>query len=182
MAVKQVKVSPTIADRCTFVDVFNEVACLEELRFCPHICEVFDYGIVDSSYWIVMKYYPTTLKKWRDELPGTVGEHLAVLLGVFAQVLDAVHTLHARGVVHYDLKCENIILNPDEEISIHGDMGTSEAHVPVVALGDFGESRMMESEEDAYCTRNRGTEYLKSPHSCSFRRVGSGGTEGHVGR
>ena len=107
MAVKQVKVSPTIADRCTFVDVFNEVACLEELRFCPHICEVFDYGIMDSSYWIVMKYYPTTLKKWRDELPGSVGEHLAVLLGVFAQVtprrLNPMHTLIRSSTIYLQL-------------------------------------------------------------------------------
>ena len=56
------------------------------IRFQPHICELFDFGVVDNSYWIVMKYYPTTLKKWRDELPGSVGENLAVLLGVFAQV------------------------------------------------------------------------------------------------
>merc|ERR1719389_387323 len=117
-----------------------------------------------------MKYYPTTLKKWRDELPGSVGENLAVLLGVFAQVLDAVQGLHSRGVVHYDLKCDNIVMNPEEEIRLPGELGVDAPPVPVVALGDFGESRMMESEEDAYCLRNRGTEHLKSPEMLAIAK------------
>ena len=32
-----------------------------------------------------------------------------------------------------------------------------------VVLADFGECKMFTSEEDEYCLKNRGTEYIKSP-------------------
>jgi len=32
-----------------------------------------------------------------------------------------------------------------------------------VIIGDFGESKMFKSSEDEYDSRNRGTEYIKSP-------------------
>jgi len=32
-----------------------------------------------------------------------------------------------------------------------------------VVLTDFGECKMFTSEDDEYCLKNRGTEYIKSP-------------------
>ena len=32
-----------------------------------------------------------------------------------------------------------------------------------VKIADFGECKMFINEQDEYCTRNRGTEYIKSP-------------------
>lgn len=32
-----------------------------------------------------------------------------------------------------------------------------------IVITDFGESKIFNGEEDEYCLRNRGTEYIKSP-------------------
>eukprot|EP00929_Paragymnodinium_shiwhaense_P079029 TRINITY_DN41056_c0_g1_i1.p1 TRINITY_DN41056_c0_g1~~TRINITY_DN41056_c0_g1_i1.p1 ORF type:complete len:3335 (+),score=785.03 TRINITY_DN41056_c0_g1_i1:162-10166(+) len=111
VAVKQIPKQNNIQDRCVFFDVFSEIACLDTIRFEKKVCQIFDYGVDESGYWIVMKYYATTLKKWRDSITGSMSENLPVLLAVFKQVMQAVQTLHSHGVVHYDLKCDNIMLD-----------------------------------------------------------------------
>lgn len=111
VAVKQIPVQTAIQDRCVFFDVFSEVACLDAVRYESHVCQIYDYGVDETSYWIVMKCYSTTLSKWRASLQGSMGENLPVLLAVFKQILLAVHTLHWHGIVHYDLKCDNIMVD-----------------------------------------------------------------------
>eukprot|EP00927_Polykrikos_kofoidii_P066131 TRINITY_DN61787_c0_g1_i1.p1 TRINITY_DN61787_c0_g1~~TRINITY_DN61787_c0_g1_i1.p1 ORF type:complete len:1186 (-),score=190.20 TRINITY_DN61787_c0_g1_i1:121-3522(-) len=111
VAVKQIPKQTSIQDRCVFFDVFSEVACLDAVRFKKHVCELYDYGVDVTGYWIVMKYYTTTLKKWRQSIPGAMRENLPVLLEVYSQVLKAVSVFHARGIVHYDLKCDNIMID-----------------------------------------------------------------------
>lgn len=117
VAVKQISKQASIQDRCVFTDVFSEIACLDAIRFEDHVCQLFDYGVDESGYWIVMKYYPTTLKKWREGLVGSMEDNLPALLCVYKQILKAVHTLHRHGVIHYDLKCDNIMLDPERALS-----------------------------------------------------------------
>lgn len=117
VAVKQISKQTSIQDRCVFYDVFSEVACLDAIRFEDNVCQLFDYGVDESGFWIVMKYYPTTLKKWRESLSGSLTENLVTLLGIFRQCLRAVQLLHRRGIVHYDLKCDNIMLDPERALN-----------------------------------------------------------------
>lgn len=114
VAVKQIPKQSSIQDRCVFYDVFNEVACLDAIRFEGDVCQLFDYGTDESGYWIVMKYYPTTLKKWRSSLRGSLTQNLPVLVAVYRQVLQAISVLHRHGIVHYDLKCDNIMIDLDK--------------------------------------------------------------------
>jgi len=189
VAVKQIAKQKHIQDRCVFADVFSEIACLDAIRFENNVCQLFDYGVDEGGYWIVMKYYQNTLKKWREALVGTVDDNLPVLLAVYRQVLKAVHVLHRHGVVHYDLKCDNIMIDPDriwdgDGIQISEACNLDENHVPAnrrpstgvddqiprIAVADFGESRMMLDENDV-CTRNRGTEVLKCPEMLQIDKV-----------
>ncbi|CEM32679.1 unnamed protein product [Vitrella brassicaformis CCMP3155] len=152
-------------------------------------------------YVIIMRFYPSTLKKWRNRLVQGQGEreseragedaerdrvpleHLPTLLAIFGQILTAIGQLHARGVVHYDLKCDNIMVDTGADRQVYilldgpsatgphtqgGDDGQQQGEdvylaVPMVALADFGESRIMADEADSYCIQNRGTEFIKSP-------------------
>ena len=69
---------------------------------------------------------------------------------VYKEILKAMQIIHNHNVAHYDLKCDNILLDdPIEDCQI--------------TIGDFGESRMFVNPEDEVCMRNKGTEYIKSP-------------------
>jgi serine/threonine protein kinase len=191
VAIKQISKQASIQDRCVFADVFSEIACLDAIRFEDHVCQLFDYGVDESGYWIVMKYYATTLRKWREMLYGSVSDNLPKLLRVFQQVLKAVHALHRHGVIHYDLKCDNVMIDPDR--ALDGDPGgicipearstqddgsllspgvrtSRDDQVPCIAVADFGESRMMANAEDL-CVRNRGTECIKCPEMLEVEKV-----------
>lgn len=132
----------SIYERCVLHDIFNEITCLETFRLSTHILKIYDYGVTSSDYVIVMKKYAGSVKEWRAK-NGELGKQLSL----YREVLQAVHMLHGNNVTHYDIKADNILL--DEKGS--------------VVLADFGECKMFTSEEDEYCTRSRGTEYIKSP-------------------
>ncbi|CAE8591727.1 unnamed protein product, partial [Polarella glacialis] len=155
VAIKQIPKQTNIKDRCVFFDVFSEIVCMDSVRFEDHVCHIYDYGVDESGYWIVLKWYNSTLKKWRDSLAGSMNDNLPVLLAVFKQILKAIRILHKKDIVHYDLKCDNIMIELNKP---HGATGASEdaphsteheepkssSHdelVPRIALVDFGESR-----------------------------------------
>jgi len=75
----------------------------------PNICPVYEVGTDGDLSFIVMQYVegetlPARLKKGRlspDEA-----------LDVVAQVADALAAAHRQGVVHRDIKPQNIVLTP----------------------------------------------------------------------
>lgn len=58
--------------------------------------------------------------------------------------------LHAHRVTHYDLKCDNVLLLSNPNItSVQSRKDTSSsACAPAVTIADFGESHMFVSEVD----------------------------------
>ncbi|CAJ1446522.1 unnamed protein product [Effrenium voratum] len=175
VAIKQIPQQKNIQDHCVFVDVFTEISCLDTVRFEDHLCHIYDFGVEESCYWIVMKYYTTTLKKWRASL-GQMKDHLPVLLAVFKQVLKGLAVLHQHDIIHYDLKCDNIMVEvtPRSAWSPQSTAASpsedSGLEVPKVALGDFGESRIMENSQELDM-RNRGTEIIKGPEMLELEVV-----------
>ncbi|EER20318.1 hypothetical protein Pmar_PMAR010052 [Perkinsus marinus ATCC 50983] len=163
VAVKLVNRNPNIRDRCVLYDVYNEVTCLEEGRFDDYMTEIYDYGFDGSSYWIVMRFYTMTLTKWRARLGQPLEDHLLDLLETYRKILTAVGKLHRDGLVHYDLKCDNIMVL---------DHGSARASDISVVLADFGESRVLEGPQNAdLCVRNRGTEFVKPPEMLTIERA-----------
>jgi hypothetical protein len=65
VALKETKFPNSIHDRCALRDIFTEITCLEYFRLDPTVTDIYDYGVTDSSYFIVMKRYPSSLKDWR---------------------------------------------------------------------------------------------------------------------
>lgn len=55
----------SIYDRCVLHDIFTEITSLEEFRLEPCVTDLYDYGVDECSYYIVMKKYACSLTKWR---------------------------------------------------------------------------------------------------------------------
>lgn len=150
VAIKKMSVPKSIYDRCVLHDIFTEIASLEEFRLERCVTDLYDYGLDENDYYIVMKRYPICLKEWREKQQGSLEEILPRCLTIYKEVLKAMQIIHNHNVSHYDIKCDNVLLDdPIEDCQ--------------VTIGDFGESRMFVNSEDEVCMRNKGTEYIKSP-------------------
>ncbi|CAK0823093.1 unnamed protein product, partial [Prorocentrum cordatum] len=181
VAVKQIPRQSNVVDRCVFHDVFSEIACLDKIRSEKHVCRMLDYGVDETGYWIVMQHYSTTLKKWRESLSGEFGGNLDLLLMVYKNILVALQTLHRYGIIHYDLKCDNVMVDLTGSRNDSGDRSSVESGVPGIAITDFGESRIVSSGNELDL-KNRGTEVVKCPEmleiQCSARRRAASSTDG----
>ena len=79
-------------------------------------------------------------------------------------MVDAVATLQAGNVVHFDLKPQNIYLEPLPGTS-DADFWAPPTETPTfrIVIGDFGESKMFPPDSSSYTLRPLGTDFMKSP-------------------
>ena len=116
----------------TFVERFRREAKAAAGLNQQNLVAIYDWGELDGTYYIVMEYVEgETLKdliRRRDRLSGN--ESVAVTL----QLLAAVDFAHRSGIVHRDIKPQNIMIDPhgtakvmDFGIARAGDSGMTEA-------------------------------------------------------
>ncbi|KAL9642250.1 hypothetical protein ABK040_007250 [Willaertia magna] len=165
VAVKLLKVPKMIDETCILYNIFNEILIMEKFKADPRICRMYDYGVSDDYYYIVMKEYKCSLKSWRAKQTQPFLQSIPLYMNIFKRILESYKFLYDNNINHFDLKCDNIFLEPfdgvkDEEFFHHeSDM----PHFELV-IGDFGESFIYSNDEDdGYTTRHRGTECIKSP-------------------
>ena len=167
VAIKKTELEQNIFSPCHLFDIFTEVTALEALRLENCVTQLYDYGCDDEYYYIVMKRYPISLKKWRIQQKQSLKEMLPTYLSIFKDILQAVQIIHNNNTTHYDLKCDNIVLdflsnNKDNTYDIEG-TDENENDSICIRVADFGECRMFLNEVDEHCTRSRGTDVIKSP-------------------
>ncbi|XP_068144703.1 uncharacterized protein Sik3 isoform X2 [Drosophila tropicalis] len=100
---------------------FREISILKSLRH-PHITRLYEVMESQSMIYLVTEYAPN----------GEIFDHLVAngrmkepeAARVFTQLISAVHYCHLRGVVHRDLKAENVLLDKDMNIKL-ADFGFS---------------------------------------------------------
>jgi beta-lactam-binding protein with PASTA domain/predicted Ser/Thr protein kinase len=90
----------------------------------PNVVAVFDRGDVDGTYYIAMQYLEgRTLQQLIDA--GLAPEQAA---GLIRQVLEGARFAHRHGVVHRDLKPQNVIVDGDGKATVT-DFGIARAGV-----------------------------------------------------
>ncbi|EFJ50375.1 hypothetical protein VOLCADRAFT_116901, partial [Volvox carteri f. nagariensis] len=209
VVIKTIQLPSSSHDPCVLADVFGEVSVMERFRGHECICQLLDYGMHNDAYWLVMRRYRCSLAEWRgrqkplDEPAAAAAAAAAarVYLSALSQVVDALRLLASHHVVHFDLKCSNVLIEPlpgirDGELwapaggssstsnntnsstggnSDSSSTGSSTQHrAPFrCVLADFGEARAYRCAEEAFTARNRGTEVFKSPEMLLLNAVGS---------
>jgi len=76
--------------------------------------------------------------------------------------LKSLRIIHSHGVTHYDIKCDNILIDFVGE-SEQTDLRYLSEDDYQITFADFGECKIFSNEKDEFCTRNRGTDSIKSP-------------------
>jgi len=126
----------------------------------------------------VTAWYRMSLKHWRTHQPDGflhTPHALTLLLSVGARLLVAMCRLADAHVVHYDIKCDNILLVADRAVTdahLLDHRGRAAPSFDLVVT-DFGESKLYSATQEGYTTRNRGTEYIKSPEMLTVANASS---------
>src|SRR6185437_10200063 len=111
---------PTFAER--FVREAKAMARLNH----PHVVAVYESGAAGGLAYLVMEYVDgVTLRDAMRERKLTPGE----ALGIVPQICEALEYAHAQGVVHRDVKPENILLGRDGKVKI-ADFGLAKVTDP----------------------------------------------------
>ncbi len=82
----------------------------------PHIVQVHDFIVEDGQYYLVMEYLEgQTLKAFQQgELRLSGGQ----LLDILVQICDGLHFAHQQGVIHRDIKPDNLFITSDHKAKI----------------------------------------------------------------
>ena len=79
---------------------------------------LFESGTRDGYHLVAQEFIPgRTLQKILDE-NGRVTEHRAILLGL--QVAQALEALHARNIIHRNVKPKNLLIEPSGKVKLVG--------------------------------------------------------------
>jgi len=91
----------------------NEARVIAHLRH-PHIVQILDFGVEDSTPFLVMEYAPNGNLRQRHQQ----GTRLALetILPYVRQIADALQFAHDQKLIHRDIKPENILLGRNNEV------------------------------------------------------------------
>jgi serine/threonine protein kinase/tetratricopeptide (TPR) repeat protein len=92
----------------TVVERFFREAKTASLLESPHIVEIYDSGTYDDGHFLAMELLEgLTLK----DLAAKKKPSLEEVIRIAIQVCDALTVAHEKGIVHRDIKCENIMVD-----------------------------------------------------------------------
>jgi serine/threonine protein kinase len=95
----------------------EEVAILSALRGAPNVIQLLDVIPDQRSelWWMIFRLMDATLETYIDNARTSERRSIPMsqIRDITAQVLNALNALHARGIIHADLKPDNILVQED---------------------------------------------------------------------
>src|SRR5579884_1028943 len=99
------------AEDSEFVERFRREASSAAALSHPNIVGIFDRGEADGTYYIAMEYVPGSSLKTIVRESGAMDPARAI--DIVIQILRAARSAHRHGVIHRDLKPQNVILDDE---------------------------------------------------------------------
>ncbi len=122
---------PQYAADPTFTKRFRQEAASAANLQSPYIVSIYDWGLDGETYYIVMEFLRGTDLKTAIKERGAINQRKAAEIG--SQVAQALSVAHAGGIIHRDIKPQNIMIQPDGNIKVM-DFG-------IARVGDAGLSQ-----------------------------------------
>ncbi len=143
------------ADDEEFVERFRREAMSAAALNHPGIVQVYDRGrSTDGTFYIAMEHVPGGTLKERIKGEGSLAPREAVEMA--SRVADALAVAHDRGIIHRDIKPQNVLLTASGEAKV----------------SDFGIARAASSETMTQTNSVLGTLAYMSPEQVRGERVG----------
>jgi beta-lactam-binding protein with PASTA domain/tRNA A-37 threonylcarbamoyl transferase component Bud32 len=123
-----------LSDDAVFQSRFIQEARAAARLADPHVVNVFDQGQDDGIAYLVMEYLPgiTLRELLREQKRLSVAQTISIM----DATLSGLAAAHRAGIVHRDVKPENILLAEDGRIKI-GDFGLARATTANTATGQM---------------------------------------------
>ncbi len=119
----------------------------------PHIVPLYEAGHRDGVVYLVMRFFPDGTLGARLSGEGPLTPAGVARLGI--EVADALSAAHARGVLHLDIKPENLLLDGDGHAFV----------------ADFGISRVAAAADATPDGTSSGTPHYMSPEQVAGDRL-----------
>lgn len=107
---------PQYAADETFQKRFKQEAASAAKLSSPYIVSIYDWGLDDDTYYIVMEFIRGTDLKTAIKERGAINQRKAAEIG--SQVAQALSVAHEGGIIHRDIKPQNIMIQPDGNIKV----------------------------------------------------------------
>lgn len=123
---------PRLTRNPQFADMFFDEARIATLIHHPYVCSVFDFGVVDGTYFLAMELLlGESLKRVHHALvrgrgQGDPARHAAYVARMLTDACEGLHAVHelreesgqSLGVVHRDVAPDNLFLTNDGVVKV----------------------------------------------------------------
>ena len=129
----------------------NEIAILRELKYHRNIVKLEDVKMTKKHYYLVMEYcnggsLSDCLKKYQNKTGKPFTQEIVQFL--MKQIINVMKYIHSVGIIHRDLKLDNILVNFDSEY----DKNNTNMMKSTVKIIDFGFATHMGNSNLCYST------------------------------
>jgi len=147
---------------------FTEVFALK-ISSNKGLTKLYDYGTFDNHVWIITERCKESLKMWCKkrhlyQKKFTIQDRTRICILIWAKSCEIVASLHEEGIIHNDIKCDNILIRKKLNLS-----NISTCLRDAICVSDFGEAIIQRNDFPtlAKSLRCYGTERIQSPEMLS---------------